>query len=186
MRRGSGILITIAAAASTAALAQAPKVDPKATVEAVAARIEQNYYDVARAKRIAAGLRADAAKYERLTDPHDLANALTDRLKEEDRHFAVSWVGHAGPSPTPEHAHVGPDPEVAARRSGYGFRRVEILPGNIGYIDMRSFEPIDFARRDWPVWVAADGVLAMVAKTDAVIIDVRNNGGGAPTHVGYI
>ena len=168
-------------------LSAAESVPPRATVVAVAERIEQNFFDPERAQRISAALRAEAGggEYDRLTGPHDLANALTARLKDEDRHFAVSWVG-IDASAKEDEAHRGPDPEIAARRSGYGFRRVEILPGNIGYIDLRSFAPIDFSKRDWPVWTAADSALALVSKADAIIFDLRDNGGGAPSMVGYL
>jgi hypothetical protein len=187
MRLGKGFLAAGAAAGSVIASAEA-RIRPAETVEAVATRIERDFYDPDRAREIAAALRAEAAGYDRLTDPHDLANALTDRLKEFDRHFAVRWVGQS-PSPAEAasaSASAGPDPEIAARRSGYGFRRVEILPGNIGYIDLRSFEPIDFSNREWPIWAAADGALAMLSKTDAIIFDLRHNGGGAPSMVGYL
>ena len=185
MRLGKGILAAAAAAGAVTASAE-PRIRPADTVEAVATRIERDFYDPARAREIAASLRADTGRYERFTNPYDLANALTVRLREFDRHFAVRWAGQSAPAGEPPSASSRPDPEVAARRSGYGFRRVEILPGNVGYVDLRSFEPIDFANREWPVWAAADAALTMVSKADAVVFDLRNNGGGAPSMVGYL
>ncbi len=176
-----------ALSAASVQSAAAETVAPRATVEAVASKIEESFFDPARAAGIAAALRKEArsGKFDKFTQPHDLANALTRRLEGEDRHFSVSWVGLA-PAGADEPHERGPDPEIAARRSGYGFRRVEILPGNVGYIELKTFAPINFADKEWPVWKAADGALAMVSKADAVIFDLRDNGGGAPSMVGYL
>ena len=71
-------------------------------------------------------------------------------------------------------------------RGHYGFRRVEILPGNVGYIELRQFSNIDFDNPDDPARRAADAALSFVADADAVIFDLRDNGGGAPSMVGYL
>ena len=62
----------------------------------------------------------------------------------------------------------------------HGFTKVERLPGNIGYIDFRGFMDPD---------LAADTVAAamnFVNGTDALIIDMRNNGGGNPAMVAFV
>jgi hypothetical protein len=54
----------------------------------------------------------------------------------------------------------------------YGFQKVELLPGNIGYIELNTFiNPITAG----PTAVAA---MNFVAHCDALIIDLRLNGGG--------
>ena len=64
-------------------------------------------------------------------------------------------------------------------------REGKVLPGNIGYIDMRGFA--DFAADgDQAPRQAADAALALVAGTDALIFDLRDNGGGSPAMVGYL
>lgn len=181
------LLVLAAATAlipSEALLAQVPP--PRDTVRAVADRIEKIYFDEAKAKAIAADLRAEADKgaYDRHQRPDDLAIALTAKLKPLDRHFGVSWIGNANPSGASQGPR--PDPQVAARRSGYGFRRVEVLPGNVGYIDLRSFMPIKWEDPNWPVRKAADAALTLVSGASAVIIDLRDNGGGSPAMVGYL
>ena len=122
-----------------------------------------------------------------------LAAALSVRLRPPDAHFNVVYdpEAAAGPPmrrrPPPEGAAPGPrrggDPEA---RSHYGFRSVEILPGNVGYIDLRQFANIDFDDPADPARRAADSALAFVADADAVIFDLRHNGGGAPSMVGYL
>lgn len=58
-----------------------------------------------------------------------------------------------------------------------GFQKVERLPGNVGYIKFNHFgSPEDMAR---PV----EGAMKFLANTDAMIIDLRDNGGGDPSGV---
>ena len=65
-------------------------------------------------------------------------------------------------------------------------RGVRILPGNIGYLDLAFFAGFDFADRNAPPRVAIDAALALLQWTDAVVIDLRDNGGGSPAMVGYL
>lgn len=66
------------------------------------------------------------------------------------------------------------------KRNNYFFKEVRILQGNIGYLDLRKF-------RD-PKYAGETAVSAMnfLSNTDAVIIDLRNNGGGTPKMVQLI
>lgn len=182
---GLGLSLFFFATAAAAAAATTPR----ANVDGIARAIEDNFYDVARGKRIADDLRADAAKgkFDALTDNRDLATALTDRLKPLDHHFAVNWSSSAAspvavPGPA-THPSPAQDP---LRRSNYGIRRAEVQPGNIGYIDLRQFADFEFGKPDQPGRQAIEAALQLVASTDALIIDLRNNGGGAPAMVGYL
>lgn len=160
---------------------------PRETTRAVAAAIRENFFDEAAAARIAGALEAEAAAgaYDALTEPGELASTLSDRLRPEDPHFVVTWdaggpVVAGGPAPARMN---GMESAIA---SNFGFAEVRILPGNIGYVRMSFFAPIDFSEPDDSVRAAADAVLALVSFTDAVIFDVRDNGGGAPSMVGYL
>jgi hypothetical protein len=53
----------------------------------------------------------------------------------------------------------------------FGFHKVERLLGNIGYIDLRRFYGIDFGAE------TAISAMNLVANTDALIFDLRKNGG---------
>jgi C-terminal processing protease CtpA/Prc len=65
-------------------------------------------------------------------------------------------------------------------RNNCFFRKVEILPNNIGYIKFDAFPDASFCG---PTVVAAMG---FVAHTDALIFDIRQNGGGQPAMVTMI
>ncbi|MFB6475054.1 S41 family peptidase [Paenibacillus glucanolyticus] len=67
-----------------------------------------------------------------------------------------------------------------AKLDNYGFHRVERLAGNIGYIHLRGFHDPEFAGE------AAVNAMNLVANTDALIFDLRNNGGGSPSMVAFI
>ncbi|WP_332772610.1 S41 family peptidase [Phenylobacterium sp.] len=165
-------------------LAQPAPIDPRARTEAIAAAIQQEYFDESKGRRIADELRAEAAKgaYDGLKDPRDFAGALTERLKPQDGHFQVSWSpSQAGAPDRP--AFDPAKAAAAARRINYGFRAVQVLPGNIGYIDLRQFAHFE---GDGPARAAADAAMALIAGTDAVIVDLRFNGGGSPAMVGYL
>ncbi|HEY5809280.1 MAG TPA: S41 family peptidase [Povalibacter sp.] len=157
---------------------------PRAIAERTAELINNNFYDAARAQQIAdeLGAATRSGAFDTLQDPRDLASALTQRLHKFDRHFNVTWSGGvpaAQRSPSMSF-------EAMDRRSGYGFRRVEILPGAIGLIDMRTFADFRFGKPDEPARKAVDAALALMSGADAVILDLRNNGGGSPAMVGYV
>jgi C-terminal processing protease CtpA/Prc len=60
------------------------------------------------------------------------------------------------------------------------FERVERLPGNIGYVDLRCFGPPELSAET----VAA--VFTFLNHTHALIMDLRENGGGDPAGVALI
>jgi retinol-binding protein 3 len=112
------------------------------------------------------------------SDPRAFGTAVTVDLQAvtKDAHLRF---GYAEPEPTasqrtPEQEKTRRDAEQAAmRQANFGFARVEILAGNVGYLDFRRFMPPD-AAGDTLV-----GTMAFLANADAVIIDLRNCTGGS-------
>lgn len=174
---------------------------PRDTVADVARSIQDHYYDAERAAEIAAGLRkaAAAGEFDRYTDPRDLVTALSERIKSHDGHFRVNWLPPEQRAAEPRgpaqaagpRVRGRPGPNVAqpvdyARRRNYGVHRVEILPGNLGYLDLKEFADFRFGEPRTPARVALESALQLLASTDALIIDLRDNGGGSPVSVGYL
>ena len=78
----------------------------------------------------------------------------------------------------------GPGPGHAtppgSAKDNYTFEKTELLPGNIGYIKFNGFLEGDDANK------AAAAALAKVADCDALIFDLRDNGGGSPEMIKFI
>lgn len=61
-----------------------------------------------------------------------------------------------------------------SRVRNHGFERAERLPGNVGYLDLRHFSGEPEAQ------ATAIAAMNFLASTDALIVDLRRNGGGHP------
>jgi len=164
---------------------------PRVYVDGIAAVIEEHYFDQARAKKIAADLRsaASSGKFDALQNERELSSELSAWLDPFDTHFDVSWEEPKPASTTardstlPERVIPSSDP---GKRKNYGVRDVEVLPGNIGYLDLRQFAGFEFGEPGQPARQAVDAALQLLSGTNALIIDLRENGGGAPQMVGYL
>lgn len=120
-------------------------------------------------------LQTHRSEYRALTDRKALATRLTNDLRAvgHDKHLEVSYGDEMGfgKEPTPEElrqAHA-----VDAAR-GYGVRSARRLPGNIGYMDLAYFSG------DNTAGAAIAAAMQIVSGTDALIVDLRRNGGGGP------
>jgi hypothetical protein len=127
--------------------------------------------------------------YSSIKDPGQLADRLQNDLQtaHHDGHLRLMYdpgfgrqpMGPAGEAPK------GKPNDAAAlaemRQNNFLFSRVEVLSGNIGYVALNGFtELVEQAR---PTFAAA---FRFVANTRALIIDLRNNGGGSPRMVSQV
>ena len=67
-----------------------------------------------------------------------------------------------------------------SRHLNFGFERVERLPGNIGYLDLRFFDAPELGG------ATAAAAMSLLGNSDALIIDLRRNGGGSPEMVALV
>ena len=122
------------------------------------------------------------ARYDKIEDAQTFARALTKDL------YSVSQDGHIRCVYNPEmvkriraqESQSAEDREKErqqqlreARQENFGFQEVRLFDGNIGYLDLRVFRGI---REAGDTAVAA---MNFLANADAVIIDLRRNGGGS-------
>lgn len=148
-------------------------------VERVADEMERGYVFPRAGREAAARLRAAVRQgtYRRVPPDSILARRLTDELRAAtgDGHLSVEYT--ATPLPMQDSAAAA---EMERRdrvqyygpQINFGFQKIELLPGNVAYLDLRVFAPLDWAR---PTATAA---MALVAHADALIVDLRRNGGG--------
>jgi hypothetical protein len=146
--------------------------------------LERSYVSAETARRMADALRAREQSYGAVTSAEAFARALTDDLRavSRDKHLRVTY-SHA-PVP-PDREGFGPPPrsaaDVAFRRSiNFGFEKLERLPGNIGYLELRGFDDAALAG---PTAAAA---FTFLAETDALVIDLRRNPGGSGEMVALV
>jgi hypothetical protein len=136
----------------------------------LATAIEDNYVEPDVAREIAARLRKGTWT---ARDESAMANLFTQTLQPYDGHFSVRYRPPGEPQSEPPAV----DYAGAAQRRNYGFKRIEILRGNIGYIDLREFASGE------PAAGTAAATMQYLKSTDALIVDLRRNGGGDPAMV---
>ena len=121
--------------------------------------------------------RRAAGAYDAIREPEAFAKQLTDDLQaiSHDQHLRVR-TEEQKPSGDPKRPPF-PRTEEEFRRRNFGFEKVELLAGNIGYLDLRMFASPDLAGD------TAAAAMNFLANADALVIDLRKNGGGSPEMV---
>jgi C-terminal processing protease CtpA/Prc len=139
------------------------------------------------AKKMEADLRKrqSAKEYDSIVSAQAFAKKLTDDLQaiSKDKHLRVRF----SQQPIPIRTQRGEPTEAEreqnrwfSRRVNFGFERVERMNGNIGYVDLRGFSDHE---------AGADTVasaMKFLENTEALIFDLRQNGGGNPSMVALI
>ncbi len=160
---------------SSAAADDVRQTDRVAVIEAVIAHLETDYVDAALGQTAANSLRDASAGgfFDKLSSGQAFAEALSEMLQEltGDGHPNVEYSAERLPE-SDDGAETFSANEMERWYGAYLNFGVERLEGNVGLIDLRVFAPIDMGAE---TVVAAMNV---VAHTDALIIDLRNNGGG--------
>ena len=154
-------------------------------VALVAATLKDRYFDDAIGQQLANALLAfeKNGRYRSIGSGPELAERITDDIDNTSRAigippgaFVADVVYSAQPLPT------GPPPPMTAERREADrirmleqnclFRTIETLPGNIGYLKLDGFMPPSACQE------TARRAMAAVRNADALIIDLRDNGGG--------
>jgi len=159
-----------------------------AMIESVAAALD-GYIFANVAAEMQAHIRSerDAGRYATLTHRLGLARTLTRDLRRvsKDKHLSIYYSARPLP-PDPPGEPPAPSPaelermKAEAARNGFGIAKVEVLDGNIGYVDIRGFHPVDLVRE------GLAEAMTKIADTKALIVDLRHNGGGDPATVAFV
>jgi C-terminal processing protease CtpA/Prc len=149
------------------------------------AQLQKAYIFAETAEKMAASVRGRLAskEYDAITDAREFADRLTRDLQDvsHDKHLRIRYSPEVLPlHPEQPTAEARAQALAGERRRNFGFERVERLEGNVGYIDLRSFSGSPESRGS-----AVDAMKA-VADTDALIFDLRQNGGGSPFMIGLL
>jgi retinol-binding protein 3 len=194
-------VVTVSLVIPTSALAQVRirkdqpdrEVDAKssqAVVEGIVKALDEAYIFPETAKKISEDLhsRLEKKEYEKVTSSKELADLLTNQLQtiSKDKHLRVMYSYDTLPKmpqgQPDERERTAMREQMRARgaSSNFGFEKIERLEGNVGYLDLRMFQPAELGGE------TAAAAMNFLANTDALIIDVRKNGGGAPSMVALL
>jgi hypothetical protein len=155
-------------------------------IEGALKSLDSSYVFPDVAKKMAETIRQRVEKkeYDSITSARALCKRLTADLQEVSRDLHLR-VGYSS-KPLPKRQSREPSPKerdkmrrFAARRN-FGFEKVERLAGNIGYLDLRGFMPPHLAGD------TAAAAMNFLTNTDALVIDLRHNGGGDPAMVALL
>ncbi|MEN1726883.1 MAG: S41 family peptidase [Pseudomonadota bacterium] len=165
-----------------------------------AAAILDNYVYATRAHEIASEVEQwiESDRYSRISERAEFARILTADLLEisGDKHFVVNFnpgfiaermrlTNVAESEGGSERQMPTTEPAIDwnlwySTESNFGIPKVEILAGNIGYLKLNFFEPLSIARP------TLDAAMALLANSNALIIDLRDNGGGYSPSDAYL
>lgn len=158
-----------------------------AIVQTLVAKMNANYIEPAVAERVGIAIARKNADggYANAASAQTFSAVLAQDLRQlsGDLHFGTTvyegFRERSGGPDVPERAKMEEWREQAARR-GYDIEKIERLPGNVGYIELRGFGGPEF------VGAAYTAAMSLMAGTDALILDLRRNGGGSPASVAYL
>jgi retinol-binding protein 3 len=149
------------------------------------AKLNESYVFPETAKKMEQALRRHQKRgeYDAVTDGEKFAGLLTAHLREvsHDKHLRVNFTAARYPDDL-----AAPGPQQVAEnrrmieRTNCGFEKVELLAGNVGYVKFNMFAN--------PTQCGETAVAAMnfLANVDAIIFDLRDNGGGDPAMIALI
>jgi hypothetical protein len=151
-----------------------------AVIDELINKLNRIYVFPEMAKKMEQAIRARQAKkeYDAITSGQEFAKVLTDHLCEvnkKDKHLEVQYFPNGIPydSEKPPVAEDVKRFRELGRRRNYQFKKVERLDGGIGLLQVDGFYPAE-----WITETAA-AAMAFLANSEAVILDLRDNQGGA-------
>jgi retinol-binding protein 3 len=179
------------------AASQAPSGIPDTTIDAAVQKrvtdalmreLDRGYVFPAKVPEVSKDVaaRATRGEYRTALSARAFADSLTRHLQSvtHDKHLRVRYGSPNGGAPRPS-------PEERERRRGlaaeranadnFGIGKPERLPGNVAYLELRTFAVDPQQIED-----ALAEAMSAVADADALIVDVRANGGGSPFAVALV
>jgi len=166
------------------------KTQQKKIITELCEKIQNIYPFPEIAEQTIAGIQTyyEEGKYSAYTDRSEFANHLTMDLENlsNDTHFRLSYNPGLAAEMIKQESHEVLEESLIAHEAhiekwhNYGFKELRILDGGIGYLDLRLFFATYYAGE---VAVAA---MNFFSNCNAVIIDLRYNGGGWDDMVNFL
>jgi hypothetical protein len=161
--------------------------DRQAIVDDICSALERTYIFADTASEMIGHIRQRLGEgaYDGLDTPIELSDTLTEDLQSisHDLHLRLRFA----PPPPDRPGDQMPSPEEIEarmleqmRRSNFCFERIERLEGNVGYLKLNCFSSADHGG------ATAVAAMGFLANSDALIFDLRDNGGGSPSMIQLI
>ncbi len=156
----------------------------EAIVKRVAAEFREKYVFAEMGEKMAQYLERQQAQgiYDNLTEVKAFCAKLTSDLREvsKDRHLFVFQSPEEAKQVAAQKALLPPEEirkinealSKIERRGNFGFGNIEIMEGNIGYVD------INWCSTSAEACEKVIALMSYLSDTEAIIIDLRDNGGG--------
>ncbi len=129
------------------------------------------------------GERLQSGAYNKITGSQEFSQALSKDLQHvyHDGHMAIIYnpaeISDPVDSTKPAPPRAIPDDSF----TNYGIKKLEVLYGNVGYLQLNLFvEPTDAAK------ATVKAAFGFLRHTNALVLDLRDNRGGDPEMVQYI
>jgi C-terminal processing protease CtpA/Prc len=157
-----------------------------AIIDSIATHLTDWYVYPETAAKMVASLNAHRGHLTTLTSSIELAEALTRDLQDvsHDKHLRVVYREREIPERALAEEFTPAERERQLKESrlrNFGFEKVERMLGNVGYLEMRSFAHPTAGAAE-----AATAAMNFLGNVDALIIDLRRNGGGSPEMVALV
>lgn len=158
----------------------------KVLIDSISKALAESYVFPDKVPAIVAKLRSSdrSGKYAAL-DQRALADAMSSDIHSvvQDAHLAVHYSSKPLPIPGPNNEPTAAEKaerDAFFKSVNYGIRKVEILDGNIGYLNIEGF--LD-AGKTAPI---VDAAMSFLSNASALVIDLRGNHGGSPETVALV
>jgi len=158
-------------------------------VDSIGSKLNANYVFPKIATKMVSSIESKLGNgdYKSIQDPQEFATTLTADLQaiSNDKHLRVNFapdrIAEQQQTATAEDSVAFMNRYVnSLKRNNFGFKEVKIMAGNIGYLDLRSFSNVEYAGE------TAVSAMNFLSNADAIIIDLRYNGGGSPAMIQLI
>lgn len=179
--------VTVAGSESPAALTDAQRA---AAIAEIVRHVRDRYVFPDRVAAIAERLEAGLASGRYGTgNPTAFADRVTEDLRAAsgDRHMYLRYAPDEYAATLSANGASGSNPALdalwdrQARRANHGLQEMRILPGNIRYLRITGFQWIEDQ-----TGAAYDAAMRFLRDGDALIVDLRGNGGGSHAAVRYL
>jgi retinol-binding protein 3 len=180
-----------AAATTPAATTDFDRQARRAVLDALFRQLHARYVFPESVARIEAhlGKRLRSGAYDSTATRQAFSDRVTADLRAHDLHFDLRFDTEreqallaAGSDTSRVLPELEPTPDSLARlrRDNFGFHKAELLPGNVGHLEITFLHDLKRARSP------AEAAIGFVANADAVILDLRHAPGGYGNMVQFL